>query len=235
MLDASFWIAVDRILAAEAADEDIEAIAEQFLKADRSLGDQLQEALTRLDVTSLAEAVTLSDGMGATEDAMIAVGCAVLAGGPDIYLKCVREPGSLVQEWDLSQGDLLLVLNPGVTLLDGEESDPGDERQSINLSFGGDSRLGWHGWITDAIAFQRCRRAEKSQRWQSIFAKCDANLVIIHVDALPGNAHKVGEPSGRNIRCLEVEVTWDSPRSPFRLTSFVDDILDAVATRLERT
>lgn len=234
MPDDSFWIAVDRLCAGSDAGEDIEAVSERLLEGDQSLGDQLQEALASLDAPSLAEAVRLSDAMGATEDAMIAVGCAVIASGPDVYREGVRAPETIVMEWDLSRGDLLLALNPAVTLSNVDESVSEDVgKYSINMVLG-NSALGWAYRITDAIAYQHCRRVENTDQWRAIFARWDAERLLIHLHAAPGNTQKVGKPRALAGRYLEVDVTWNAPRSLFKQGSFVESILNAVATRLER-
>jgi hypothetical protein len=52
-----------------------------------------------------------------------------------------------------TRGDLLLALNPGVTLVDGRTLTSRRESYTINLSIG-DSRFRWPGRITDAGAYQ---------------------------------------------------------------------------------
>lgn len=70
-----FWIAVERLVAADDAGADIAALAEDLLDTNGSLGPQLQEAITCLDTSALGRATQLSDGMGGSDDALIAVGC----------------------------------------------------------------------------------------------------------------------------------------------------------------
>lgn len=229
-----FWIAVERLVAADDAGADIAALAEDLLDTNGSLGPQLQEAITCLDTSALGRATQLSDGMGGPDDALIAVGCAVIAAGPMVYDEGVRDPESLVRPWDLSRGDLLLALNPGVTLVPVGESTPGRDPYTIDLSIG-DSAFGWPRRITEAVTYHQCRRQERNQRWRAIFAQHQFEHLIIHLSAAAGCPQKVGKPYSHHEQYLEVNATWDSPRSPFRLPEFVRTVLDAVATRLERT
>lgn len=233
VLTEDFWIAVERLVAADDAGEDIAALAQEMSDADASLGPQLQEAMTSLDASALANAVQLSDGAGASEDAMIAVACAVVAEGPVVFAEGVRDPGSLARPWDLSRGDLLLALHPAVTLFPGVESTPHRKPYTINVSIG-DSRFGWPRRITEAVIDHQCRRQERNPRWRAIFARHDAEHLILHLQAVPGSPSKVGKPSFPLDGYLEVKVTWDTPRSPFGLPEFARSVLDATATRLER-
>ena len=75
MPNEDFWIAVERLVAADDAGADIAALAEDLLDTNGSLGPQLQEAITCLDTSALGRATQLSDGMGGSDDALIAVGC----------------------------------------------------------------------------------------------------------------------------------------------------------------
>ena len=157
MPNEDFWIAVERLVAADDAGDDIAALAADLLDTNRSLEPQLQEAITCLDTLALGRATQLSDGIRGSDDAMIAVGCAVIAAGPMVYEEGVRDPASLVRPWDLSRGDLLLALNPGVTLVRVGESTPGRDPYTINLSIGA-SAFGWPRRITEAVTVHRCRR-----------------------------------------------------------------------------
>jgi uncharacterized protein DUF4240 len=232
-LDAEFWSAVERLVTADDAGENPASLAEELLEADPSLGAQLERAMASLDYSALAEAAELSDGQAPSEDAVIAVGCAVIASGPDGYAEAVADPGSLGRAWDLSRGDLLLVLNPGLTLADGQ---PASRREpyTINLSIG-DSIFGWPRPITEAVTHHTCRRQEKNERWRAIFARHRVEHLIIHLSAAPGQLQKVGKPTNRHEGYLEVPVTWDTPRSPLRLSAMTRSVLDAVATSLERS
>lgn len=116
MPDASFWNAVARLVVADDGGEDVEQAAADLLAADPSLPGQLDEAVAALDVDALADAVRLSDGLGVTEDAMIAVACAVIIDGPESLAEATADPGRMVRTWDLSRGDLLLALEPGLSL-----------------------------------------------------------------------------------------------------------------------
>ena len=234
MLSENFWIAVERLVAADNAGQDVAAVADDLLDADASLGSQLQVAITSLDTSALASALQLSDGVGVSEDAKIAVGCAVIAAGPVVYAESVRDPDSLVRRWDLSHGDLLLALNAGTTLIDDSEPTSRREPYTINLSIA-DSHFGWPRRITEAVAYHQCRRQEKNQRWRAIFAQHEAEHLIIHLSAAPGRPQRLGKPYSHSDRYLEVNVTWNSPRSVLRLTDFIKSVLDAVATRLERS
>jgi len=209
-------------------------VAQHLLESDASLGTQLAEALRSLDVSALAEAAELSDGESASEDAMIAVGCAVIASGPAVFAEAVADRQSLVRPWDLSRGDLLLMLNPTVTLGDDGASPSRREPYTINVAIG-DSTFGWPRPITEAVAHRYCRRQEKTQRWRAVLTQHDVKHLIIHLSAAPGQPQKVGKPTKRREGYLEVPVTWDTPRSPLRLSAFTQSVLDAVATSLERT
>jgi Protein of unknown function (DUF4240) len=232
VLDVGFWSAVEQLVSADDAGEDPAFLAEQLLEADPSLAAQLQQAMAALHDSALVEAAELSDGQAASEDAMIAVACAVLAAGPEVYAEAVAHPRSLAQAWDLSRGDSLLVLNPGLTLADGQ---PAARRgpYTINLSTG-DSSFGWPRLITEAVTHHNCRRQEMNERWRTVFARHRAEHLIIHLSAAPGQARKVGKPTSRHEGYLEVPVTWDTPRSPLRLPEMTRSVLDAVATKLER-
>ena len=209
------------------------SLAEDLLEADASLGLQLEEAVRSLNGSALAEAAELSDGESASEDAMIAVGCAIIASGPAVFAEAVADPQSLVRPWDLSRGDLLLVLNPALRLADGQ---PASRREpyTINLSIG-DSTFGWPRPITEAVTHHYCRQQEKNQRWRAIFTRHAVEHLIVHLSAAPGRPQKVGKPTKRHDGYVEVSVTWDPPRSPHRLPVFTRTVLDAVATRLERS
>jgi len=233
VLDTEFWSAVERLVSADDAGEDAASLAQDLLETDSSLATQLDEAVRSLDIPALAEAAELSDGESASDDAMIAVGCAVIAAGPAVFAEAVADPRTLARPWDLSRGDLLLVLSPALTLVDGQAAS-GREPYTINLSIGA-STFGWPRPLTEAVTYHGCRRQEKNQRWRAIFTRHGVEHLIIHLSAAPGQPQTVGEPSKRHTDYIEVEVTWDTPRSPLRLPAFTRSVLDAVATRLERS
>jgi hypothetical protein len=137
---------------------------------------------------------------------------------------------------DLLDADasLCLALNPGVTLTPLGESTASRDRYTIDLSIG-DSTFGWPRWITEAVADHQCRRQEKNLRWRAIFAQHEAEHVIIHLSAAPRRPQRVGKPHSHADQYCEVNITWDVPRSPFRLPEYLRTVLDAVATQLERT
>lgn len=233
VLDTNFWSAIERLVSADDAGEDVASLAADLLEADASLGAQLEEAVCSLNGSALAEAADLSDGGSASEDAMIAVGCAVIASGPAVFAEAVADPKRLVRPWDLSRGDLLLVLNPALRLADGQA---GSRREpyTINLSIG-DSSFGWPRPITEAVTHHYCRRQEKNPRWRAIFTRHAVEHLIVHLSVAPGRPQKVGTPTKRHEGYLEVAATWDPPRSPLRLPAFTRTVLDAVATSLERS
>lgn len=233
MPNEDFWNAVQRLVVAADAGEDIATIADDLLDADASLGAQLQEAMACLDLSALAKAVQLSDGIGASEDAMIAAGCAVIASGSAVYGEAVCNPESLLRPWDLSRGDMLLALNPGLTLSDVGQSPARRGPYKIDIAIG-DSRFGWPGRITDAVAYTQSRRQEKSPRWRAIFDRHDVQHLTIGLEAGPDRPCKVGRHSKPRPGYLLVQVSWNAPRSPLGLRNFVRSILDAVATSLER-
>lgn len=219
-------------MSADDTGEDAASLAEELLDRHANPGVQLEEVMGFLDVSALAAAAELSGGVAASEDAMITVGCAVIASGPTAYAEDVAKPRSLVRRWDLSRGDLLLVLNSALAFGDAQ---PASRREpyTINLSTGG-STFGWPRPITEAVTHHYCRQQEKYLRWRAIFIRHADEHLIIHLSAAPGQKQRVGKPTRRHEDYLEVSVTWDTARSPLRLPGFVRTVLDAVATSLEQ-
>ena len=233
MLDARFWNAIDRLVAADDAGEDVAGFAQSLLDQDEGLAAQLDEAVTSLDASALGQAARMSDGASHSEDAIIAVACAVIMAGPVAYADALGDRSSLARSWDLSRGDLLLFLNPGLAL-GGEDVATGSSlrRYTISVSIG-DSEVPWPRRVSAAVVDHQCKRQEKSARWMDIYARHDVEHVLIHLRAAPQNPRRVAKPYVHHAGVLETNVRWETPESLSGLPGAVRMMLDTVATRLE--
>jgi hypothetical protein len=227
--DAEFWAALERLLQADDAGADVHALAESLLSRNDGLSAQLESAVHSLDRPALRRA-TESLGLGAGEDAQIAVALAVVAAGQTSYEAAVADPARLQRPWDVSRGDLLLLLSPGLTL------DPQVQSNSylsgINLSLGGSS-FGWPRFIAEAIAHTICNREGATARWMALLRAHDANRLLIHLDAAPNNAPRITRTRHRMPGYVQVKASWPTPASPFQWRRDVHAILNAVADHLD--
>ena len=160
-MTVEFWRAIERLLQADDAGTDVHALAESLHSMNAGLSAQLESAVHSLDSCALRRATELL-GLGVSEDAQIAVALAVVAAGQTNYQAALADPALLQQPWDVSRGDLLLVLNPGLTLDPPVQSTRGPS--GINLVLGGSS-FGWPQLIAEAIAQTICKREGVTARW----------------------------------------------------------------------
>jgi hypothetical protein len=222
--DAEFWDAIERLLQAD----DVHALAESLLSMNHGLSAELERAVHSLDSRALRRA-TESLGLGASEDAQIAVALAVVAAGQAGYQAAVADPALLQKPWDVSRGDLLLVLSPGLTLDPPVQSSLGPS--GINLSLGGSS-FGWPRLIAEAIAHTICTREGATVRWVDLLRAHDANRLLIHLDAAPNSEPRITSTRYRTPGYVQVKASWPTPASPLQWRRDVHAILNAVADHL---
>ena len=174
VLDTGFWSAVERLVSADDAGQDLASLADDLWEANASLGAQLEEAVCSFNGSALT----------------------VTASGPAVVAEAVADPQRLVRPWDLARGVLLQVLNPALRLADGQ---PASRRElyTINVSIG-DSSFGWPRPITEAVTHHYCRRQEKKERWRAIFTRHAVEHLIVHLSVAPGRPQKVGKPTKRH-------------------------------------
>lgn len=232
-LGQHFWDAVAAVVAADDRGEDVTVLAEDLLQAEPLLAVQLQASLRALDTDALTRALTLTDGLPPSEDALIALGCAILAQGPDTFELALADPESLVRGWELGRGDVLLALNPAVTLGDARDADvhehAGGHRGPglLSISIGGSVLPGIRR-VNDALADREGRVQRKQARWEQLFESRRIGDLIVHLEARPGGSRRVGRVRRTLPGFVEVVVEWDAPSGVTRVPAMFREVLDAV-------
>lgn len=230
-VDRQFWAAVSAVIAADDEGDDVVAVAEDLLENRPVLAEQLQASVQALDAGALARALDLSDGGPPSEDALLAVGCAVLAEGPETYTRAIEDPESLVREWDLGRGDLLLALNPATTL-----DDSGPRRRAgtaaISISLGGSTLPGIRR-VNDALSSREGRTQVAQTRWRHLFETRHIEDLYVHLEARPGAVRRVGRARRTLPGMVEVVVAWEAPKRATEIPALLREVMDAVHDTVE--